>query len=213
MMRLQINIIMLVAAVLLVLSGCRSVDHVPYHSTASIPYETTSSITQMELIIGDEDMASDRDYVVFAAVDNMEVGYVLVAPHMGPASASYSLGHAVIPRAVPIADRNVDALVDAAQRANDHWSDADQEGKGTFVEFMHAPQQDILRISEDVEEWRPALRFTFSATPDGPSARILLGDTSTSDLQSVVRFTDREQIEDFRDVLVRAQDRATEMSR
>jgi hypothetical protein len=167
----------------------------------------------MELVVGDEDMAAERDYVVLAAVDNAEMEYVLIAPYTGSANTSYTLDNAGISRAVPIGGQNADALADAVQRANDHWSNADQEGKGTFVEFMHAPQQDILRISEDVEEWRPALRFTFSATPDGPSARILLGDTSASDLQSVVRFTEREQVEDFRDVLVRAQDRATEMSR
>lgn len=212
-MRTQINLLLFVGATLLILSGCRSVEHVPYHSTASIPYDTRSSMTQMELITGDEDMASERDYVVLAAVDNAEIGYVLITPFTGPSAGSYSFDNAGISRGVPVADANVDALVDAVQRANDHWTDAEQEEKGTFVEFVHAPQQDVRRISEDVEEWFSALRFTFSATPDGPSARILLGDSPGTGLQSVVRFTDREEIEDFQEVLVQAQRRAAEMSR
>lgn len=69
---------------------------------------------------------------------------------------------------------------------------------------MLAPEQDVRRVSENVVQWQAALRFTFSHTPDGPSAVMLLGDSPDSGLQYVIEFDDREQIEDFRSLVVEA---------
>lgn len=42
-------------------------------------------------------------------------------------------------------------------------------------------------------------------TPEGPSAHLLLGDSPSSKLQAVIKLQDREDVQDFRSVLLQAQ--------
>lgn len=202
-MKTRYRYLLLYAVVLSVaiLSGCKT-QHVAYHSTADIPYYTDATNTQMTLVVGDEDAAEDRDYVVFVATDDQSTPYVLLAPYTGnSSSAGYSFANANLTRAVPLRDENLDTLIDAARRASGHWSQDDTQGEGTFVEFVHAPEQDIRRVSENVIEWNSAIRFTFSHVPDGSSARMVLGDSPDEQLQYVVEFKEQEEVVDFQDVL------------
>lgn len=209
---IRFSILTPVALFAVLLVGCQT-QHVAYHSTADVPYVTNTTNTQMELVGGDDEMAEEREYVVFAAVDGQDLGYVLLAPYTGSSSgAGYSFANANLARAVPLQRENIESLVSALQRTSSAWSQAEVDGEGTFVEVMHAPEQDVRRVSENVVEWRPAFRFTFSGTPDGPSARMLLGDAPEEHLQYVIEFDEREQISDFRNVLEAARDRAVQMS-
>jgi len=207
----RFSILTPIALFAVLLAGCQT-QHVAYHSTADIPYVTNATNTQMELVGGDDEMADEREYVVFAAVDGQDMGYVLLAPYTGSSSgAGYSFANANLARAVPLQRDNIESLVSALQRTSNMWSQAEVDGEGTFVEVMHAPEQDVRRVSENVVEWRPALRFTFSGTPDGPSAQMLLGDAPEERLQYVIEFDERQQIEDFRNVLEAARDQVVRM--
>lgn len=62
-------------------------------------------------------------------------------------------------------------------------------------------------MSENVVRWHAATKFTASHTPDGPTGRLLLGDSPKEALQYVVEFDSREGVADFREVLQEARDR------
>lgn len=189
------------------LSACQT-QHVSYHSTADIPYRTNVTSTQLELVVGNEEAANTREYVVFVGADNRSTSYVLLAPYTANTTgAAYSFENANLGRAVPIDGENVDELMDALQQSIEFWEQGEVGREGKFVEFMHAPEQDIDPVSENVVEWRPAVKFTFSYVPDGPSARMMLGDSPEDRLQYVTEFDEREEVVDFRDVLDTARSR------
>lgn len=199
------NILSALLLAVLILTGCRQTEHVPYHSTAEITYFTSATWTNMELIGADDEQADDRDFRILVATDNDELRYVLIAPSDGD-EADYTIEDTDILRAVPIKTGSISTLTAELGRTLELWDGDQLDGQGDFVEFMHAPEQDIRRVSENVVEWRPALRYTFSKTPSGPTARMLLGDSPDSGLQKVITFEDREEIADFRQVLQAASD-------
>lgn len=75
--------------------------------------------------------------------------------------------------------------------------------KGTFYEFLHAPEQNVDRASENVDEWSASVKFTATNAPtesggafssNDPSARLVLGDSPKEALQYVVEFDEREEV-------------------
>lgn len=195
---------LLCVAFSLSLAGCAP-QHVAYHSTADIPYRTTSTGTQMDLIGGDDEDASQREYAVFVADDTGDGGtrsYVLLAP---ASSMGYSFSDANLQRSVPLTEEEALALADGTKEALELWDSSQSEGEGRFYEFTHAPEQEITRVSPNVIEWYSTVRFTASHTPDGASARLLLGGSPRSELQAVIELQDRDDVRDFRSVLLQAQ--------
>ncbi len=184
-------------------------QHVSYHSTADIPYRTTSTNSEMDLIGADGEDANQREYAVFVAEDT-EVrsedeatrSYILLAP---ASDMGYSFEDANLHRSVPLTREEAIALTDGLNKALELWDDTQGESEGRFYEFTHTPEQEITRVSTNVIEWYSAIRFTASHTPDGASARLLLGDSPSSKLQAVIKLQDREDVEDFRSVLLQAQ--------
>lgn len=186
------------------LVGCTP-QHVAYHSTADIPYRTTSTDTQMDLVGADDEDASQREYAVFVAEDTGDSGtqsYVLLAPAN---TMGYSFADANLQRSVPLTEEEALALADGVKKALELWDSSQNEGEGRFYEFTHTPEQEITRVSPNVIEWHSAVRFTASHTPDGASARLLLGDSPSSQLQAVIGLQERADVEDFRSVLLKAQ--------
>ncbi|NBB86976.1 MAG: hypothetical protein GVY12_12280 [Bacteroidetes bacterium] len=158
----------------------------------------------MEAIIGDEDFAGGRDFVVYHAVNNESDAYTLIAPRTDRAQERNEFQRGRIHRAVPLSREHTEKLGAGLTETLRLWDITYSNREGGFYKFMLAPEQDVRPVSENVVEWRPALRFTFSHTPDGPSAVMVLGDSPDSGLQYVIEFDDREQIEDFRSVVVEA---------
>jgi len=182
-------------------------QHVAYHSSADIPYRNTSTGTQMDLIGGDDEDAGQREYAVFTAEDTELAGegtrsYILLTP---ASSMGYSFKDANLQRSVPLTRQEASVLTDGLNKALELWDDTQGEGEGRFYEFTHTPEQEIDRVSPNVIEWQSAVKFTASHTPDGASARLLLGDSPSSKLQAVIKLQDREDVEDFRSVLLQAQ--------
>jgi len=202
--RLRFHLSVAIALVLVLgLTGCKT-QYVPYHSTADIPYHTESTATSMQLVVGNESMADKRDYLVFAATDNEEIGYVLLAPRKGSSSRGYDFEDANLDRAVPIRRGELEQFIAGLTRSEQMWMDDHPEDQGSFLEFMHAPENEIRLVSEQVVEWRPALQFNLSHSPEGPVARMVLGDSPTDELQYVIELEGRESITDLREVLQEA---------
>ena len=189
----------------LLLAGCET-QHVAYHSTASVPYYTRSTSTQMQLIGEEPDgPTSGRGYVVFTATDNQQTSYVLLAPESIQESG-YSFEAANIGRAVPLQRKQTSVLIDGLNRTLELWGNSNAEGEGAFYEFLHAPEQDIDPVSPNVVEWTASVGFTASNTPGGPTARLQLGDSPKEALQYVVEFDEREEVATLRDLLQKARD-------
>jgi hypothetical protein len=191
----------------LLYAGCGP-DPIAYHSTASVPYYTSSTSTQMEAIQRQEDSA-EKPYVIFAAEDNDRTGYVLIAP-TGASSRGSNFDAADFDRAVPLKGENLDSLIEGLGGAIDRWG-TESEGGGSFYEFVHMPEDDIEQVSENVVEYYPSVRFTISKTEDGPIGRLVLGASPDEKLQSVIEMEEKEAVQTFRNLLMRAQEQAEEM--
>jgi hypothetical protein len=141
--------------------------------------------------------------VVLTAVDSDRRPYVLVAPRTS-SSFNYSFDDADLDRSVPLTESETAALVSALEKALQVWDQKTRGETGRFVELMHAPEQDINRVSQNVVEWHSALRLTISHTPDGPRGRLVVGDSPKTELQHVVSLKKRERVADLRAVLQEA---------
>lgn len=196
----------LVVATLFVflLTGCQA-THVAYHSTADVPYSTSSTFTSMELV-GEEAEGFERKYRVITATDDQDVQYALLAPSEG-APIGYQLKDTDFNRSVPLKKEKLQILIEGTKQTLQAWDRALEERKGTFYEFVHAPEQDVHRVSENVVEWHPAIRFTASHTSEGPTARMILGDSPEDQLQRLIEFESREEVADLRNLLTTARDR------
>jgi len=192
----------------LLLAGCGS-PHVAYHSTASVPFYTASTSTQMEAIERTGDQVTQKNYVVFAALDNQNAGYVLLAP-TGGTSFESNFKSADFDRAVPLKGENLSSFISGLGDATKDWGE-EREGTGTFYEFVHAPEDDIQRVSKNVIEYYASVRFTLSRTPDGTAGRLVLGASPDKQLQSVISFEDKEDVQTLRNLLKRARERSTGM--
>lgn len=195
------------SALALLCAGC-SPDPIAYHSTASVPYYTSSTSTQMEAVRRQESGA-EKPYVVFAALDNERTGYVLVAP-TSAGSGGTNFESADFNRAVPLRGKNLASLIDGLEEAIGEWG-SESEGSGQFYEFVHIPEDNIDQVSKNVIEYYPAVRFTTSRTEGGPVGRLVLGESPEEQLQSVIEMQEKEEVQTFRTLLMRAQKRAEEM--
>jgi len=205
---MDFRLLLACSAFALLCAGCGP-DPIAYHSTASVPYYTSSTSTQMEAIQRQEESAGGEPYVVFSALDNESTGYVLVAP-TGTGSSGSSFQAADFNRAVPLKGENLTSLIEELGGAIDRWG-TESEGSGSFYEFVHAPEDDIERVSENVVQYYASVRFTISRTEEGPVGRLVLGASPEEQLQSVIEMEDKEAVQTFRNLLMRAQEQAEEM--
>jgi hypothetical protein len=204
---MDLRLLPVFGALALFVVGCGPTP-IAYHSTASVPYYTSSTSTQMKAVERKEDDAG-KSYVVFAALDNESTGYVLVAP-TGASSSGSNFHSADFNRAVPLKGENLTSLIEGLGGAIGRWG-TESEGSGSFYEFVHAPENDIERVSENVVQYYASVRFTISRTESGPVGRLVLGASPEEQLQSVIEMEDKEEVQTFRNLLMRAQKRAGKM--
>jgi len=199
--------ILVFGAFALFCAGCGPTP-IAYHSTAWVPYYTSSTSTQMEAIERKED-GPDKEYLVFAALDNGSTRYVLIAP-TSPSTAGSNFKSADFNRAVPLKGENLGSLIEGLGDAIDRWG-SESEGSGAFYEFVHAPEDDIKQVSENVVEYHAAVRFTISKTEKGPVGRLVMGASPDEQLQSVLEMEEKEDVQTLRRLLVRARKEARGM--
>lgn len=191
---------LLVLAFALLLVGCNRAPFMPYHSTASIPHYSTSTLTSMTFLRGDEKMMESRQYGVIAAFDEGVSPYILLAPLRPGLRGARRLDHLLVGRGAPLSPERAAAFADGLDEVLRTWDVKQERDGGVFFEFMHAPEQDIDRISENVVEWRPAIRFNYNNTENGPAAVLTIGEGQMPFVH-VVEFTKRNQVEDFRELI------------
>lgn len=128
------NAFITIALLSIIITGCTT-QHVAYHSTADLPYYTEATTTNMELIVGDEEAARNRDYRVVVATDDQELSYVLIAPKRGNNTSAYTLQSTQLQRAVPIGGGNLDTFIAGLTRTLELWGGERSETEGDFFEF------------------------------------------------------------------------------
>ncbi|MFB6248366.1 MAG: hypothetical protein ABEL97_07340, partial [Salinibacter sp.] len=165
---MDFRLLLACSALALLYAGCGP-DPIAYHSTASVPYYTSSTSTQMKAIQCQKESIGGDPYVVFAALDNRNTGYVLIAP-TGGSSRGSNFDAADFSRAVPLKGENLTSLIEGLGGAIGRWG-TESEGAGSFYEFVHAPEDDIERVSENVVQYYASVRFTISRTEAGPVGR------------------------------------------
>ncbi len=182
------------------LTGCNRAPFIPYHSTASIPHHSTSQMTAMTFIGGEKGMMRSRDYGVIAAVDAGNIPYVLLAPKRMNVVAARKLQEVNVGRGAPVTPERAMELVAGLDQVLRTWDNDLEQGRGFFYEFTYAPEQDIVQRSENVVEWRPAVRFNYSHSEKGPAAMLRIGGGDAT-LISLIDLKNRDQVVDFRDLL------------
>lgn len=185
------------------MASCAPPEHIAYHSTAEIPYETEDTQTQMRLVGEPSDGPGTRRVAVLIGTDDGQISYGLLAP-MSSNASEYILSEVELERSVPLRKKKVQALLNGLDETLGEWGQGGSD-EGTFYEFLHAPQQELRWGSDDVVVWDPSVRFTASHTGTGSTARLALG--ASSSLSSSVKYEDREAVLDLRDLLRKAKRR------
>lgn len=167
----------LAAIALISLAACSSPAYLPYHSTAAIPHSHRSTATEVTLILGEQRRAERRPYAVLNAVDGGELHYVLFAPALPTFQGANSVRKINLGNGVPMTAEHARAFSRGLGELLAVAGESRNETNGTLYEFSYAPEQDIVRASENVVTWRPSLRFAFSKTESGTAGRLTLGES------------------------------------
>lgn len=185
----------------LLLAGCAPTPHIAYHSTAEASYQTEDTRTQMELVGEKTKRSGTRDVAVLIGTDEDALSYALLAP-VESGATTYALENVMLERWVPFRQKKVQELLDGLNRTLSEWGEGESD-EGTFYEFLHAPEQDVQWVSEDIVLWEPGVRLTASHVGAGSKGKLVLGPSSA--LNYTVELEGREEVIDLRNPLRDAQ--------
>lgn len=183
----------------LLLSGCRHAPYLPYHSMASIPQYSTAINTDMTFVEGSQKKLEGRKYAVIAAVDDDTIPYLLFAPANASSRSVTRLEDVNFGYASYLTVDEASRFIDILNQVLVDWNQNQGMNEGAFYEFYAAPEPDIKRISPNVLEWEPSVRFTCNRTDRGVVASLLLGSSET--IKFLYTFRDDDEVADLKNLL------------
>jgi len=170
-----------------------------YNSEASLPYFHSSTKTTFELIKVSEG-ASFVEFGIIAAKDNDTLSYVLLAPAI-PGRFVNKLTDVSLNYAIPVLEvqiREFKKILDASILA---WDQKFSREEGISYEYFVAPENRIVRQSENVAAWDPTIKFYFQNNIDGPLGSVLFGEGL---LQFYYRLSNLADIQELSKILGKA---------
>lgn len=166
------HLLLLSFLLLLILSGC-SIKQFYYHSEANLPYfdrATKSAFT----LIKKEDISAFK-FGVISATDDDTLSYVLISPKEARVSSVKDLPDDKLDRAIPLKISQVKEFLEILNASSNKWDKKFDAENGISYEYMVAPEYKINRVSENVAEWIPMLRFYFQNNEEGSKISLIIG--------------------------------------
>ena len=148
-----------------------------YSSSASLPYYSKTTLTNFELI-NDSDSKNFFNFGVIVANDNDKIGYILISPARIENKVD-KIPDFILNNSVTLLESQANGLLNAIEYSIKNWHSTLVESKGVNVEYIVAPEQEIISKSENVVTWNPTLRYNFQKYSNGSIAILNFGDNYT----------------------------------
>jgi len=159
-----------ITLIIIFLSGC-TVTQFHYTSTADIPHYTSSTETEMNVILNDGD--NSRNFGVLAAIDNEETEYLLITSKSSRSLTRNRISDFNISQATYIDLEAAQKFSNSLQRIIYEW-DFLRDHDGFFYEFASAPITDIQQPDEYSIRYSPSVRFFFNVTNEGSIGELII---------------------------------------
>jgi hypothetical protein len=174
-----------------------------YHSTADSPYYSHSILTDAKLIMWPEDIRYSFGIVVATDVkssDSSPHHYALFVPG-AQVSGVTEISELKIAYAAPVLKKDLEFLAIELDKILRNWGNKSSFVEATYYEFYSAPEQDIVRLSENVIVWYPSVKFGFQNTEKTLIGVLLIGPDS---FRFKYTFDDMKEMGAFQKVLSEA---------
>jgi hypothetical protein len=170
----RIVVSLILCNLILLVSGC-SPQPIIYHSEASLPYYNRATKTVFELI-NDANTSKSIEFGVVSAKDNDTLSYVLLAPVNTGDQNVTSLVKANLTYSVPLLPKQVKEFLNILNASSDKWSTKYGKKDGISYEFIVAPENLIVKSSDNVNTWYSTFKYYFQNNEGGPVGTVLFGE-------------------------------------
>lgn len=167
----KITVVILVLSVVLLTSCMRQVVLL-YHSEAELPYFHFSSKTTFKLM-NDKELDNYFEFGVVAAKDNDTLNYVLLVPAIGSVN---ELTDVRLNNAVTLLPAQVNDFIKILDKSVKNWDEEYDKITGISYEYSVAPENLIVKESENVKVWYPTLKYYYQNDKKGAMGTIIMGE-------------------------------------
>ena len=171
---------LMLAFALFAVVSCKTVvnqGNIQFHSTASIPQKSYTNLSDLSLM-----NKNVTRFAIIAGVDRLngeKIPYLLLAPFNQEESTfnegETSLNDVWLPHNVILRQNEIEEFIKAIDLALVAIEGKMPLSDGKIVEFSVSQDQNIERISRNVEQWTPNLNLKMINTSDGYLGNLTLG--------------------------------------
>lgn len=187
--------------IFLAFNAC-SVTQFHYSSNAEIPHYSTSTETEMNVILNDSN--NNRAYGVITAVDNNEIEYLLIAPKNNSTdSRNNEISDFNITEASYIDINAARNFRESLRQISSEWDNLDAND-GYFYEFSSVPETEVYQVNEEVIRFAPSIRFYFNVTDEGSTGELIIEHRNHRSAEVTIRridFNRQDKIDDLQSLL------------
>lgn len=198
-MRKLIHVVLVFGIIVFIASGCYPIPMLPYNSTADIDHLTVAEASEFQFIYGDKTREKLREFGVFAARDNQEIYYLLIAPYIAPSAGPRATINRFqvypINKAVMLQTPKVSELLIILDSVISTWTDSLPPDKAVSYQYLVTPEQKITKLSENVYEYNATFRFWYQRGIDKPICYWVLRNEYDHSFKSL------EEVEDLYELL------------
>ncbi|KAA3617100.1 MAG: hypothetical protein D8M58_04105 [Calditrichaeota bacterium] len=168
-----------------------------YHSEAELPYYSKTTLTNFELIIKEKKSSDYLKFGIICATDNNKTKYILIAPG-NQNSSIRDMNNVRLDRSITLLKKQAQELLKSLEYSINNWSKNIPQLNGINIEYLVAPEQEIIQQSDNVVTWYPTLKFNYQNNSKGPLGIVILGEGF---LKYYYELNSIGKLENFRDLL------------
>jgi hypothetical protein len=204
---------MVLLALAVILSACRTDDVMTYHSHAFMKRNVRAVRTKMILQKCLNDYRESNGFGVVAALDKdvsaNEKRYLLIAPRDNQKVRSNNLGDYQVSRAAVLLLDDVAQLADALRSIVSTWDMERTDREGVFWEYSSSPSATELNLNDSVVVTSPTLQIFGSSLEGGVGIILRIAEKNNV---YMIPMDDKETVKCFIEALERASKAATSMT-
>ncbi len=183
----------------------------PYHSTASLPYYSSTVKTKMRHIEGEDGEREKSDYGVFACIDSLNVRYLIIAPNVASGSLHMldkPYNDYYLPHAICLMPAKAEELLHVVRNSISSWDEHSEKNDAIYYEYSLAPESEIKHVSENVVQWNPTLKYWYQVNSSGSLSYLIIGEGT---FKKKIEFDKLSHVQELEYLLARGLDEMRRM--
>lgn len=196
---------MVMLAMIVLLSACRTDDVMMYHSHAFMKHNVRNVRTKMVLQKCTNDYQESNGFGVVAALDTDVSGserrYILIAPRDDQRLRTNNLGDFRMDRAALLQLDDSAQLIEALRSIVSDWSKDRNSREGAFWDYSSSPSYSELPLRDSVVLASPTLQLFGSSLEGGVGVILKIGERNNA---YMIPMKNKEVVKCFIDALERA---------